>query len=162
MYFWLRANKPAPLRMKPTELSEQQLREAVDALVERFSDTDENNYSLTDIYVHANSDTGQIVLRDDDDTEIFSNIVDAWVSYGGDDFYSMVADAWKQVLQSEGERLGGLSLVKPFTILLVDEEGEHVADLFNADDDNIILSEGELLKGLDDELDDFINKLLGE
>jgi hypothetical protein len=45
--------------------------------------------------------------------------------------------------------------------VLVDEEHETVADLLLVDDDTMLLNDG-LLKGLDEELDDFLKQLLEE
>jgi hypothetical protein len=61
-------------------------------------------------------------------------------------------------MQSEG-RLEGLSLLKPYSFVLVDDEKETVAELLLVDDDTLMLS-SELLEGLDEELDDFLKKLL--
>ena len=62
--------------------------------------------------------------------------------------------------QESGE-LENISIMKPYSFVLVDDEKETVAELLLVDDDTMMLSE-ELLKGLDEELDDFLEKLLKE
>ena len=52
--------------------------------------------------------------------------------------------------------------MKPFSFVLVDDEKETVAELLLIDDEDTLLLSDELLKGLDEELDDFLKKLLEE
>ena len=49
-----------------------------------------------------------------------------------------------------------------FSFVLVDDEKETVAELLLIDDEDTLLLSDELLKGLDEELDDFLKKLLEE
>ena len=50
-------------------------------------------------------------------------------------------------------------ILKPFSFVLVDEDKETLAELLLIDDDTLLVNE-ELLKGLDEELDEFLKKLL--
>ena len=52
-----------------------------------------------------------------------------------------------------------VTILKPYSFVLVDEEKETVAELLLIDDDTILVND-ELLKGLDKELDDFLKDLL--
>ena len=52
-----------------------------------------------------------------------------------------------------------VTILKPYSFVLVDEEKETVAELLLIDDDTILVND-ELLKGLDKELDDFLKELL--
>ena len=52
-----------------------------------------------------------------------------------------------------------MTILKPYSFVLVDEEKETVAELLLIDDDTILVND-ELLKGLDKELDDFL--IVGE
>ena len=54
-----------------------------------------------------------------------------------------------------------VSILRPYSFVLVDEDKETVNDLYLVDDDTMIV-DGELLKGLDEDLDDFLKKLLAE
>ena len=53
----------------------------------------------------------------------------------------------------------GMISLKTYSFVLVDEEKETVAELLLIDDDTILVND-ELLKGLDKELDDFLKDLL--
>ena len=59
-------------------------------------------------------------------------------------------------LRSEVERM---SILHPFSFVLMGEDGETISDLYIVDDDAIML-DTELLKGLDAELDSFLEELL--
>ena len=52
-----------------------------------------------------------------------------------------------------------LALMKPYSFVLVDDDKETVAELLLMDDDTLLLND-ELLKGLDEELDTFLKDLL--
>jgi hypothetical protein len=49
--------------------------------------------------------------------------------------------------------------MKPFSFVLVDDDKETIAELLLLDDDTLLVNE-ELLKGLDEELDAFLKDLL--
>jgi hypothetical protein len=53
----------------------------------------------------------------------------------------------------------GLGILKPFSIVLENDEKENIGELYLADDDTIIVS-GDLMEGLDKELDDFFSELM--
>ena len=68
----------------------------------------------------------------------------------------------KQVLESLRKEgfLDKVALLKPYSFVLIDERKETIAELLIVDEqDTLFLYEG-LLKGLDEELDEFLNKLL--
>lgn len=52
-----------------------------------------------------------------------------------------------------------VSILKPYSFVLVDEDKETVTELLLVDDDTMLVND-ELLKGLDKELDDFLKELL--
>ena len=59
------------------------------------------------------------------------------------------------------QTLEGLAIMKPYSIVLENDEGENIAELFLADDDTIIIG-GDLMDGLDQDLNAFLNKILDE
>ena len=62
-------------------------------------------------------------------------------------------------MYNEGE-LASLSIIKPFSFVLVDHEKETLAELLIVDEDETMFLSDELLKGLDDELNAFLKDLL--
>ena len=51
--------------------------------------------------------------------------------------------------------------MKPYSFVLQNEDKEDLAELYLADDDTVILG-GDLMEGLEKDLDDFLNHLLDE
>ncbi len=61
-------------------------------------------------------------------------------------------------MKNEG-KFDKLTILKPFSFVLVDDDRETIAELLLMDDDTLLVNE-ELLKGLDEELDSFLKELL--
>lgn len=121
----------------------------------------EENSVVTDIHVQPNAESGELLVFDDDERELGRAIIDEWVDYGADDFYKEVEPLLRRtltVLKDEGA-FEHLVLLKPYSFVLVDDDKETVTELMLVDDDTLLL-DGELLKGLDEELDAFLKDLL--
>ena len=71
---------------------------------------------------------------------------------------TIVTDIHLQPKQNEG-KFDKLTILKPFSFVLVDDDRETIAELLLMDDDTLLVNE-ELLKGLDEELDSFLKELL--
>ena len=56
--------------------------------------------------------------------------------------------------------LDKLCILKPYSFVLVDDDKETVAEIMLIDDEDTLLLNDELLKGLDEELDAFLKDLL--
>ena len=55
--------------------------------------------------------------------------------------------------------IDNMGIMKPFSIVLEDEDQTAIADLYLADDDTIILGD-DLMQGLDQDLDNFFEQLM--
>lgn len=123
---------------------------------------EDKNTVVTDIHLQPRQDSGELVIFDDDDTELARTIIDEWVDYEGDDFYAETEPLLRAEVTAVKEEggLNDLRLMKPYSFVLVDDDKETVSDLLLIDDDDTLLLSDELLKGLDEELDDFLKKLL--
>jgi hypothetical protein len=89
-------------------------------------------------------------------------MVQDWVDCVAEDFYVSVELHLKQALEElrkEGT-LDRLGIMKPYSFVLIDDDKETVADLLLMDDEETMLLNDELLKGLDEELDAFLKELL--
>ena len=83
------------------------------------------------------------------------------MTYEGDDFYENVERILSSLLcnmKNEG-KFDKLTILKPFSFVLVDDDRETIAELLLMDDDTLLVNE-ELLKGLDEKLDSFLKELL--
>ena len=108
---------------------------------------------VTDIHLQPNQNSGELSIFDDEDEE--------WMTYEGDDFYENVERILSSLLcnmKNEG-KFDKLTILKPFSFVLVDDDRETIAELLLMDDDTLLVNE-ELLKGLDEELDSFLKELL--
>lgn len=116
---------------------------------------------VTDIHLQPDQSSGQLSIFNDDDEELANVMVEEWATYEGDDFLENVQPALRNILSrmKEAGELEKLTILNPYSFVLVDEDKETVAELLLVDDDTLLV-DGELLKGLDKELDDFLKDLL--
>lgn len=123
----------------------------------------EEDLSVTDIHIQPSQETGCIKIYDDEENLLASDTIEEWKEYEEDDFNAGVAKVLKEeieVLKKDG-LIDSLKILKPYYFVLIDENKETIADIYLVDDDTLILND-ELLKGLDKELDDFLEQLLKE
>ena len=123
---------------------------------------DGNNTVITDIYLQPKRDSGELLLLNDDDDVLASAVIEEWIGLG-DDFYPVVERVLRDVLKEmqDAASFDRLCLLKPYSFVLVDADKETMADLLVVDDqETLLLHDGMLLEGLDDELDAFLKELL--
>lgn len=149
--------------MKISDKSRTAITDSLKEALCRYA-TGTDNVAVTDIHLLPNSESGELLVFNDDDEELSRVIVDEWVDYESDDFYKDIEPVLRSVLTGLKNTglLDKLSLMKPFSFVLVDDEKETVSELLLIDDEDTLLLSDELLKGLDEELDDFLKKLLEE
>ena len=89
-------------------------------------------------------------------------IIDEWIDDESEDFFKEVEPVLRAEIAALNDQgyFDKLSLVKPYSFVLVDEDKETVAELMLKDDEDTLLLDDELLKGLDEELDAFLKDLL--
>lgn len=133
------------------------LREAIDKYI-----ADGEKTVVTDIHLQPKQDSGELVIFNDDDEELSRTIIEEWVDYNEDDFYTIAERILRGEINSlkEAGFLDKLDIMKPYSFVLVDDDKETVAELLLIDDDDTLFLNDELLKGLDDELDAFLKDLL--
>lgn len=138
------------------------VKEAIRLALTKISGSEED-LSVTDIHIQPSQETGCIKIYDDEDNLLASDTIEEWKEYEEDDFNAGVAKVLKEeieVLKKDG-LIDSLKILKPYYFVLIDENKETIADIYLVDDDTLILND-ELLKGLDKELDDFLEQLLKE
>lgn len=128
----------------------------------RYVGGDESAATVTDIHLQPKQESGELVVFNDEEEELARTIIDEWVGYEGENFYEEVEPLLRTSVSSLKEEglLDKLCLMKPYSFVLVNEEKETVAELLLMDDDETLLLNDELLKGLDEELDAFLRELL--
>lgn len=147
--------------MKMSEQSRASIVSALKTALCRYTSEGDETV-VTDIHLQPNSESGELIIFDDDDQELSRTIINEWVEYESDDFYTVVEPILRAEVEAlkESGKLEKLCLMKPYSFVLVDEDKETVADLLLVDEDDTLLLNDELLKGLDEELDAFLKDLL--
>jgi len=147
--------------MKLNDSSSAQLKATIRKAIGKFTVEDET--FVTDLHIQANPQTGTVSLIDDDDNELGHTSVKEWVEYDGDDFEEMVTDTLTAILQEmkDAGDFAKVQIMQPYSFVYVDEDKETIAELLLMDDDTLIVTDG-LLKGLDEELNEFLKDLLSD
>lgn len=144
--------------MKATEQTLQQVERALRKVAEKFPPSEEATL-MTDIHIRVTQDTGELAAFDDDDKEVTRCIVEQWIGNTEDNFYSDVTNVLRSQLNKHKQMVEQMSILKPYSFVLEDDDHENVAELYLVDDDTVIIDE-ELMAGLDKDLDDFLTDLL--
>jgi len=145
--------------MKVTEQTKIQLERAIRRIAEKFPANPETSL-LTDIHLRVTQETGELMAFDDDDNEIMRCIIEQWIDNKDEDFYESVTATLRNLLHTDlHDMIEKMSILRPFAFVLEDDDHEHIAELYCADGDTIILN-GELLPNLDKDLDDFLDQLI--
>ncbi len=146
--------------MKDVMQSQGQVIKTIQEAIGKIVSMD-NNQPITDIYLQPIQGTGELCVFDDDDHELARAKIVEWSMCVPESFYAE-AETLLQVslkqMESEGA-FDSLPILKPYSFVMVDESGETLVDLLLIDDDTMFLTDT-LLKGLDKELNEFLEKLM--
>ena len=147
------------MKLSPESLAN--IEKTIKAVVNKLYNNCKQASIATDIHLQATQASGELTLLDDEDTELGTVNIKEWPTCEGSNFYEdtgRILTSLLNKMKSEG-CFDKLNLLKPYSFVLVDEDKETVAELLLMDDDTLLLDE-ELLKGLDEELDAFLKDLL--
>lgn len=119
------------------------------------------NTVITDIHLQPNQETGELVIFNDDEEILATAVINELTGLEGD-FYVVVEKILREALKAlqDADSFSQLSLLKPYSFVLIDDEKETITELLLIDDQETLLLHDGLLKGLDDELDAFLKELL--
>lgn len=144
--------------MKASEQTTQQLDRVIRKIAQKFPFSEEPTH-LTDIHLRVSQDSGEMMAFDDDENEITRCVIEEWIDNKDDDFYSDVTAILRQALKKLNKVIDHMGILKPYSFVLEDDEKENIAELYVADDDTIIIS-GDLMEGLEKDLDNFFDELM--
>lgn len=134
------------------------IRRAFTKVIEKFP-SQEEVLPVTDLYVRLKPEGGELLVFDDDDNEVTRCVVEEWIGDTHEDFYDQVRPVLQKEISSLQKEIAAMGILKPFSFVMQDEDGETVADLYLVDSDRIVIDE-ELMKGLDEDLDAFWKELM--
>ena len=144
--------------MKAEELTIQQIERLLRKIAEKFPQ-DEDTSILTDIHLRVAQESGEIIAVDDDENEITRCVIEQWIDNKDEGFYDDITSLMQGIMKQHRDTLDNLGILKPYSFVLEDDEGEHVSELFIADDD-IVIIEGDLMQDLEEDLNSFIDNLM--
>lgn len=149
--------------MKLSQSSTTLIEEAIKKAIAPYN-TNENGSEqtvITDIHLQPNHESGKLSVYDDEDCEVANTFIEEWSNYKGPDFYKDVERSLTNLLNNlkQAGTFDRLTIMKPYSFVLIDNDKESIAELLLMDDDTLLASD-ELLKGLDEELDAFLKELL--
>lgn len=143
--------------MHASEQTFQQISRALHKAAAKFPKSPEEPL-LTDIYLMVERESGELRIYDDDDKELTRCVVEEWIDNREENFYEEVQPILTKAILDLKDETENLPILKPYSFVLVDEDHETIAELHLVDDENILISE-ELMKGLDEDLRSFWEKL---
>lgn len=151
-----------PLNTEEMEIKEQtiqQIERFLKKVAQKFPASEEETSMLTDIHVRVSQDSGELLAFDDEDQEITRCVVEQWIENKDENFYNEVAKLLRDTLRKNTHIADNLNILKPYSFVLEDDDKENLGELYLADDDTIIVG-GDLMEGLDHDLDSFLDDLL--
>lgn len=143
--------------MKATEQTIQQIERAIRKIAQKFP-TDEDTSMLTDIHLRVSQDSGELLAFDDEEQEINRCVIEQWIDNKDEDFYDQVTIILRNELKHMNKLVDNMGIMKPYSFVLEDDDKEPIAELYLADDDTVIIG-GDLMTGLDKDLDNFLEDL---
>lgn len=144
--------------MKATEQTLQQIERLINKVAEKFPASQEASL-MTDIHIRVAQESGEILAFDDDDNEITRAVIEQWIDNKEDNFYSDITNIIRKCIEKKKSVVENMSILKPYSFVLEDDDKENIAELYVVDDDTVII-DTELMEGLDKDLDDFLTRLL--
>lgn len=117
---------------------------------------------VTDIHLQPLRESGELIVSDDD-RELKRSVISELAELPDDSFSQVMEKELRAVLKEIDKTtpLETLNIWKPFNFVMVDDEGETVAELMLFDDENQLLSQT-LMDGLDKDLENFLKELMAD
>lgn len=146
--------------MKPSEQTIQQIERALRKIAAKFPPEKEAEI-MTDIHIRVSQDTGEIRAYNDDEEELDRCVVEEWINNPDENFYQDITPILRKCIEKLKDTVEGMSILKPFSLVLEDDDKESVAELYLVDDETVII-DPDLMEGLEDDLNSFLENLLAE
>ena len=146
--------------MKPSEQTIQQIERALRKIAAKFPPEKEAEI-MTDIHIRVSQDTGEIRAYNDDEEELDRCVVEEWINNPDENFYQEIPPILRKCIEKLKDTVEGMSILKPFSLVLEDDDKESVAELYLVDDETVII-DPDLMEGLEDDLNSFLENILAE
>lgn len=98
---------------------------------------------------------------DDKGEELHRCVIDEWLDTKTEHFLSEVQATLTSIIEQNRTLVEQINILRPFSLILTDENSETLAELYLVDDDLMIIST-DLMDGLSEDLDAFLEQLLAK
>lgn len=122
--------------------------------------------SIHDLFIQVDQATGEVQVYDDNDKLLASKVIYKWIIEEDakneevlQDIIATLKDLMREL--QEEEYFDSLLFETPLSVQLVRSDFSVIEELLFVDDDIMLVSDP-LLKGVDEDLDKFISKLLAD
>lgn len=145
---------------KVSEQTSLQIERFLKKIAQKFPADNDASF-VTDIHVSLLQESGELIAYDDDDNEITRCVVEQWIGNTDEDFYHDACGVLRDACEGMRDVLEHLGIMKPYSLVLENDEKANIGELFLADDDTVIVG-GDLMSGLEDDLEKFMSKVMKE
>lgn len=146
--------------MKSSQQTIQQIEHLLRKVLSKYPQAEQP--VMTDIHILANLESGELQAFNDDDQELARCVVEEWAQSSEDGFYDKASAAIRSAIQLQRPEIQQMSILQPFSFVLVDDEHETIMDIELIDTEETIILDCNLLEGLEEDLDSFLKDLLAE
>ncbi|MDR0995725.1 MAG: hypothetical protein LBL81_05475 [Tannerella sp.] len=139
------------------------LENAFASAIKKLTENNEEANVTSDLYVQADAESGELQIFDEAYSLLEKVVVFDWVGSEEASFDKKVVAALKPVLSALAAKnaFEHPCFLKPFSVSLADEDFAVIEELLFLDDDTLRMDDP-LLKNLDKDLDEFLDKLLSD
>lgn len=145
--------------MTATQQTKKQIERAIRKVIDKFPSNAEA--VLTDIHLQVKPESGELLAYNDDMEELTRIVVDQWLEPTEENLYDAAENTIKAIIKSLRVEVEKMSILHPFSFVMMGEDGETMADIYIVDDDTIMI-DTQLLKDFDKDLDAFLEQLMKE
>ncbi len=144
--------------MEHTQQTISQVDRALERTIAKFPESEET-VVFTDIHLKVSQESGELLSFNDDGEELNRAVISDWIENKDEDFFREATALLRQRLNNLSKKIDLMGIMKPFSFILDDDETDTTTELYVADDDTVIIGE-ELMEGLNDDLDKFLDDLM--
>ena len=145
--------------MKATQQTNQEIDRAIRKIIAKYPA--DKDAVFTDIHLEVRQESGDLLAYDDDDKEINRCVVEQWIDNKDEDFYDKITPILYERLDALRSEIDTMSILHPFSFVLVDGDHETLSDIYLVDDEQQIVT-GDLLPDLEKDLSAFMKALFEE
>lgn len=145
--------------MKVTEQTQEKVVRLLRKVAARFESREQAE--VTDILLQVKADSGELLAFDDKGEELHRCVIDEWLDTKTEHFLSEAQATLTSIIEQNRTLVEQINILRPFSLILTDENSETLAELYLVDDDLMIIST-DLMDGLSEDLDAFLEQLLAK